>query len=293
MKHDELEKKLAIEIQQQEMEYNMDMTRVTMEREHWWTPNCRCSLSFLRTLQTMLHCDLYQSCGFNCLTAAVFFYSLGYSPSLIYLVDRATDNGISADKAFWFLSAVGASNTLGRVVCGILPCVVPLNICWFIVCTTAFAGAVTIASNLCYYYWFQMLYCVLYGFNCGKLIVQLIANVSMDDMSCHVATGLNFYFLATNIGLKAVITVELFGIENLNNVFGIQLMFSGVAMLMGPVIGGGLYDYTNIYFWTYVYSGICIVCCAVFTGLAKLLRRREIKREKEIQLLEEVDSITV
>lgn len=86
--------------------------------------------------------------------------------------------------------------------------------------------------------------------------------------------------------------MELFGIENLNNAFGIQMMFAGMAMLMGPVIGGGLYDYSKVYFWTYIYSGTCIFGCAIFIALAKLLRRREIEKEKIIQLLEEIDPAT-
>lgn len=169
MKTDELERKLVIEQQQQEMEYNMDVTRVTVEREHWWKPNCHCSLSTLRTLATMLHCDLFKSCAFLCLSCGMLCFSLGYGTALIYLVDRATSHGIPHDRAFWLLSGVGGANTLGRVLSGLLPCVVSINVCLFVVVTTALAGAVTVASDFYFSYWYQMLYSVLYGFFSCKL----------------------------------------------------------------------------------------------------------------------------
>lgn len=40
------------------------------------------------------------------------------------------------------------------------------------------------------------------------------------------------------VGLTSVILVDLLGLENLTNAFGLLLLFQGIASFIGPPIGG-------------------------------------------------------
>lgn len=40
------------------------------------------------------------------------------------------------------------------------------------------------------------------------------------------------------VGLTSVILVDLLGLENLTNAFGLLLLFQGIASIVGPPVGG-------------------------------------------------------
>lgn len=48
------------------------------------------------------------------------------------------------------------------------------------------------------------------------------------------------FTIGAYVGLTSVILVDLLGLENLTNAFGLLLLFQGIASFIGPPIGGKL-----------------------------------------------------
>ena len=61
-------------------------------------------------------------------------------------------------------------------------------------------------------------------------------------------------------------TVELFGIEFITDCIGISQMCQGVAAIIGPPIGGLLYEVTGTYQTTFVMSGFAMILSGMLEG---------------------------
>ena len=60
--------------------------------------------------------------------------------------------------------------------------------------------------------------------------------------------------------------VELFGIEYITDAMGISQMCQGVAAILGPPIGGWLYQTTGSYRATFAMSGFAMAFSAMMEG---------------------------
>lgn len=60
------------------------------------------------------------------------------------------------------------------------------------------------------------------------------------------------------MSLTSVLLVDLFGLDQLANAFGILLVFMGAAALIGPPITGFLFDKFKSYAIPFVINGILI-----------------------------------
>ena len=61
-------------------------------------------------------------------------------------------------------------------------------------------------------------------------------------------------------------SVELFGIEFITDGMGISQMCQGVAAIIGPPIGGFLYQATGSYQATFVMSGFAMITAGMLEG---------------------------
>lgn len=52
--------------------------------------------------------------------------------------------------------------------------------------------------------------------------------------------------------------MDLLGLENLTNAFGLLLLFQGIASIVGPPVGGWLYDVTEMYEPAFIVAGVAI-----------------------------------
>lgn len=86
----------------------------------------------------------------------------------------------------------------------------------------------------------------------------------------------NVFISAFLPALRPVVIVELFGLENLTNVFGLQLLLSGIAAFSGPTIAGMLYDSTKSYQYSFYLSGGCIIVSGTMYICIKRIRRWEV-----------------
>ncbi|WAR27371.1 MOT5-like protein [Mya arenaria] len=72
------------------------------------------------SLKQMCDLSLLKDYVFLMFVISNFFTSIGFNMPFIFLTDRAVDEGISEEDAKWLVSAIGISNTVGRVLFGFL-----------------------------------------------------------------------------------------------------------------------------------------------------------------------------
>lgn len=77
-----------------------------------------CSPETKDTLKAMLDLSLLKDPIFILFTLSNFFTSIGFNVPYVYIVSKATDLGISNDKASMLLSVIGIANTVGRIILG-------------------------------------------------------------------------------------------------------------------------------------------------------------------------------
>lgn len=91
------------------------------------------------------------------------FIVFGYMVPYLYIKDRAIDGNIPEDKAFWLLSAIGAANTVGRIISGILPSLTNIKVIEYSYFCISVAGLMTILSGLSMRVEYQFAYACIYG----------------------------------------------------------------------------------------------------------------------------------
>jgi MFS family permease len=127
----------------------------------------------------------------------------------VYIAAQAEALDISKLNASYLIATIGAANTIGRIVLGYISDKSWVNrLHVYNMCLTV-CGIATALSALCTEYWGLATYATVFGFTIGAYV-----------------------------GLTSVILVDLLGLENLTNAFGLLLLFQGIASLVGPPIGG-------------------------------------------------------
>ncbi|XP_044259095.1 monocarboxylate transporter 8-like [Tribolium madens] len=221
--------------QMKSLDYTLSVTRAevlkegTEERLHW---KC-CPESVIRTLVTMLNFDLLKSPSFVCLVCSGFFTLLGMFVPFIYLIQRADENNISRDVSYHLFTALGISNALGRIISGIissLPKAKPL----IVSCISLFiCGLSTFVSYFLRDVYSQFIYVSIFG-----LTIACLAS------------------------LRTPIVVELLGLENLTNAFGLLLLIHGIAGFLGMPIAGRIVKLANSYNSAFLFSGSTLMLSA-------------------------------
>lgn len=70
--------------------------------------------------------------------------------------------------------------------------------------------------------------------------------------------------------LRSIVVVDLLGLENLTNAFGITSMFFGLGSFIGVPVAGVIYKYTGNYDGSFIFSG----CSILLSGLLFIPLRR-------------------
>uniref|UniRef100_A0A7I4YTP1 MFS domain-containing protein n=1 Tax=Haemonchus contortus TaxID=6289 RepID=A0A7I4YTP1_HAECO len=165
--------------------------------------------------------------------------SVGFN-SPLYFLPKHAESGVGLDptSASTALSAYGLSNSIGRLVFGIvsdhkLPLPYgwgndrPRNRLWIYNISLSICGLLTA-------------FCFLY-----ESYISLIIYASLHG-----------FFLAAYICLASVILVDLLGLDKLTNAFGLLLFWQGVGTVGGPPIAGLLADISDSYALSFAFSGV-------------------------------------
>lgn len=131
-----------------------------------------CSEPVKRTLATMLDYGLLKSPSFVLLTMHAVFISLAFYTPFMFIRDRAIQFGLTERENFWLISTIGASNTLGRILCGVLSSTSKFS-ANSITYTSLFVGGIlTMVSGVSGSAWVQFGYATMYGLCIGESTKQ-------------------------------------------------------------------------------------------------------------------------
>lgn len=111
--------------------YSMSVMRIVPRKASKDDSFRLCSNHVKIVLATMLDIRLMKLPYFPLLMFNAFFTSMGFFVPFMFIKDRAIDNGMSEGEYFWLISTIGATNTIGRILCGaivLVPRVCPIKI---------------------------------------------------------------------------------------------------------------------------------------------------------------------
>lgn len=169
----------------------------------------------------------------------------------VYLAAQAETLNIDKQYASFLISTIGGANTLGRIILGYIsdkPWINRLHV--YNLCLTV-CGIATALSVFCFEFWGLAVYSAVFGFTIGAYV-----------------------------GLTSVILVDLLGLDNLTNAFGLLLMFQGIASFVGPPIGGWLYDISGQYEPAFMLAGVAIAISGLILYFIPPLQRYVARKEE-------------
>lgn len=232
------------------VKYSMAVTRAVTQREITELKRCvLCSESIKRTLATMLDFKLLKTLSFALLTANSVLTSMGYFIPYTFIQDRSEQNGISKKISFWFVPTMGVSNTIGRIVCGIITSFTGISTVRVMYVNLFAGGLATTVSGISLEIWAQFLYATVYGFA-----------------------------IACSAVLRSIVIVDLLGLDRLTNAIGISLMFQGMASLIGMYVAALLRDSSGNYELSFYFAGGCLLASSLL--LVPIKRVAEWEKQK-------------
>lgn len=165
--------------------------------------------TIIRMLQKTFDLSIFKNATFDyfCLHSMLLYMS--YNNPYIYLPDTASEQGIPNDSASTLVAIVGITSTVGQIVMGFIGDQPRVDTFLFYSAMTSIAGFVTLFVPLFTTFPLLALYSTLYGF-----------------------------FISANYALTSIILVNILGIEQLTNSFGVVSSAGGVAVLIGPPFAG-------------------------------------------------------
>lgn len=97
-----------------------------------------------------------------------FLTMMGFFVPFMYMKDRATKNGMEVGIASFTISAIGISNTVARIVCGLLSSFKGINALYLNNVAITIGGLATIFSGYAYSTSFQFTYAAIFGVAIGN-----------------------------------------------------------------------------------------------------------------------------
>lgn len=210
-----------------------------------------CSQETKDTFNEIMDFSIFRDWVFIIFVLSNFLTSIGFNVPYVYLV--ALGKSLKVANPSYLLSAIGAANTVGRIVLGYFSDKTYVNrLLVYNVCLTL-CGVSTIISVFCLDFDSLMGYSIVFGFTIGAYV-----------------------------GLTSVILVDLLGLEKLTNAFGLLLLFQGIASLLGPPLAGVLFDMTQTYVPAFLMAGIMITMSGLVLFAIPPLQRRNLRKQKQI-----------
>jgi MCP family monocarboxylic acid transporter-like MFS transporter 14 len=203
-----------------------------------------CSEETRQTVSKMMSFGLLKDPVFILFTVSNFLTSIGFNIPYVYIAAQAEALDISKTNASYLIAAIGAANTVGRIILGYISDKSWVNRLHVYNACLTICGIATALSALCFEFYGLATYAVVFGFTIGAYV-----------------------------GLTSVILVDLLGLENLTNAFGLLLLFQGIASFIGPPIGGALFDITDKYEPAFILAGVAIAVSGLILYFIPPLQR--------------------
>lgn len=156
---------------QTSLAYHMSVTRMPTKQDVIEVEEKSCKLcpeSVRRTLATMLDVSLLKSPSFLLLAFSGFFTMMGFFVPFMFIAGRAKEGGMDEANALMIVSAIGISNTIARIVCGVLSSFKGINALHINNVAITIGGLATIFSGYALTEAFQFTYAGIFGIAIGE-----------------------------------------------------------------------------------------------------------------------------
>ncbi|XP_023338137.1 monocarboxylate transporter 2 [Eurytemora carolleeae] len=211
------------------------------------------SESVISVLKSMMDFSLLKEPKFLLVSVSNLFGFLGFYVPFMYLPSLVGSNpGISENEAAFILSVIGISNTVGRILTGLLA-----DQPWSNALTLTSLSL--ILSSVCVF---------LFPFVTTYTVFIILSSVF----------GL---FVSAYISLTSIMLVDLVGIDQLTSSFGLVTMFRGGSAMLGPPLAGAVFEATSSFMYSFIMAAGFFLAAGIFCFAADLLRRREINQTIE------------
>jgi predicted MFS family arabinose efflux permease len=127
-----------------------------------------CGEEARRTLQELMDFRLFFDVVFVLFAVSNLLTSVGFVVPYIFLPERGANMNLSENEIPWLISAIGISNTIGRVLFGYIADFKCINRLMLYNTVLVLCGLVSIFSYLCYNFAMLMVFSFLFGCMIGK-----------------------------------------------------------------------------------------------------------------------------
>jgi OFA family oxalate/formate antiporter-like MFS transporter len=186
--------------------------------------------------------DAAHTKAFWLLLAIIIFWSTCLQMTMIHIYRHATELGIPGGVAASFMSVIGISSIIGRLVMGAVSDRLggkrTLVICLVLQALAVFwlLGATAI--------WMLYLFAAVFGFAYGGCVPLL-----------------------------PVIAGELFGLKSIGEIIGVQMLGVAIGGAIGPLLGGYVFDVTGSYYFAFTVSGMCTIIALILLAFIRAPRK--------------------
>ncbi|XP_018570450.1 monocarboxylate transporter 12 [Anoplophora glabripennis] len=239
--------------------YRNSMTTIAKEKVQWYAG----LWDFWDLLVDMFDFSHFADPKFFVFAVSNFLLYTWYDVPYVYLTDYAINNGVTKDAASILISIIGIINMIGEIILG-----------W--------AGDRAWANA-------SVIYAACMGL-CGGIIA--LVPLITDYKLLSAVSGAFGFFIAANYSLTCIILVELITLDRFTNAYGLLLLVQGLANLIGPPLGGWLYDITGTYDLPFYLAGLFIAISGLMLIVLPLAKRykRFVQRQASSEAPIEEDS---
>ncbi|KAK3107134.1 hypothetical protein FSP39_007911 [Pinctada imbricata] len=218
--------------------------------------HCTClPKAVVDTLKDMLDVSLLRNFPFLMICLGNLTAMSGFYVPFSYLVDQSLLMGIDHTRAAFLLSVIGITNTVGRILAGIIADHTKLDALTINNVALVISSILLFFEPFCTEYWSLLVFASLYGL-------------------C----------VAAYISLTSIIICDILGLEKLTNAFGLLTFTRGVASIYGPPIAGMVFQMTKSYTASFYCGGGMFAIGAAFHLVLQVpcVRRWYQKPETEV-----------
>jgi hypothetical protein len=87
---------------------------------------------------------------------------------VFFFTDRAEESGMDTSQSVWLVSIIGITNTIGRVVCGVVSSLPNVDALFINNTALTIGGIATIISGVSLSFGYQIFYTGVFGLAIGK-----------------------------------------------------------------------------------------------------------------------------
>uniref|UniRef100_A0A674AH59 Solute carrier family 16 member 9a n=1 Tax=Salmo trutta TaxID=8032 RepID=A0A674AH59_SALTR len=185
--------------------------------------------------------DFLHDRNFMALCIAIFLFSLGAFPPVLFMEDVAQSEGLIDEVSIIpLVSIVAVTAGMGKLTLGILA-----DVRWI---------------NSLFLYAFTLL---------GTGVALLLIPISRSYVGLQILSAVVGFF-SGNWSLTSYITTKIVGLDKLTQAHGILMFFGGFGIVLGPPVVGCFFDWTQSYDLAFYFSGGSVLLGGVTLFLSAL-----------------------